>query len=229
MYVTGFFIVDVWLTSKGLLMMALLWKAWVNGKCLWASPKPSQKWCSSKGKIFCLGDEIKSGGGGFLRSLSLQGNFQILNSSHIGEFSVFTCRHGGHVRVQNNSEKSLLELLFYYYAKLERHFAIVLYNNMAVSSSEWKPRTAETPFFPSSMNRFSVLRTCADLLNFACLFLFYRYRWYSLDIIAATLVHKTKEKIAFGNSTLLLCKTTWAIICYRFVHQHGRQVIEYHL
>jgi len=51
-------------------------------------------------------------------------------------FSVFTWRHGSHVRVQDSSGKSR----FYYCAKLERHFAIVLYTNMAVSSREWKPR-----------------------------------------------------------------------------------------
>mgnify|MGYP006896103151 CR=1 FL=1 len=58
------------------------------------------------------------------------------------QFLVFTWRHSSHVGVQNNSEKSLLGIWFYYYAKLERHFAIVLYTNMAVSSSEWKPRIA---------------------------------------------------------------------------------------
>ena len=55
-------------------------------------------------------------------------------------FSVFVWRHGGHVGVQNNSEKSLLGLWFYYYAKLKRNFAIVLYTNMATSSRDWKPR-----------------------------------------------------------------------------------------
>ena len=48
-------------------------------------------------------------------------------------------RHSGHVGVQNNSEKNLLGIWFYYYANFERHFAIVLYTNMAVSSREWKP------------------------------------------------------------------------------------------
>ena len=55
---------------------------------------------------------------------------------------------------------------------------------------------ADTPFFPSSMNGFSVIRTCADLLNFACLFLLYIYRWYSLDIIID--MHRTNEKTAFA-------------------------------
>ena len=55
-------------------------------------------------------------------------------------FSVFMWRHDGHVGVQNNSEKSLLGFRFFYYAKLERHFVIVLYTSMAVSSREWKPR-----------------------------------------------------------------------------------------
>ena len=51
----------------------------------------------------------------------------LLLSSEIGYFSdssfdasvflVFSWRHGGHVGVQNNSEKSLLRLWFYYYAK----------------------------------------------------------------------------------------------------------------
>ena len=84
MHVTVFFLVaDVWLTIKGLLTIALL--------------SPSER------KTFCPADEIKSGGGGFLMSLSLRGNFQISNSS---------------------------------------------------------------------MNGFSVVRTCADLLNFACLIFF---------------------------------------------------------
>ena len=39
-------------------------------------------------------------------------------------------RHGGHISEQNNSEKSLLGIWFYYYAEPERHFAIVLYTNM---------------------------------------------------------------------------------------------------
>ena len=34
------------------------------------------------------------------------------------KFSVFTWRHGGHVGEQNNSQKSLLGIWFYYYAKL---------------------------------------------------------------------------------------------------------------
>ena len=43
---------------------------------------------------------------------------------------VLMWRHGGHIGVQNNSEKGLLGIWFYYYAKPERHFAIVLYTNM---------------------------------------------------------------------------------------------------
>ena len=53
--------------------------------------------------------------------------------------SVFTWRRGGHVRVQSNSEKGLLGIWFYDYAKLEPHFAIVLFTNMAFSPCEWKP------------------------------------------------------------------------------------------
>ena len=48
-------------------------------------------------------------------------------------------------------------------------------------------------------------------------------RWFSLDVIAAMLVHRTIEKKSFGNLTLLLCKIR-AIICYCFVHQHGRLI-----
>ena len=33
--------------------------------------------------------------------------------------------------VQKSSENSLLGICFYYYAKLERHFAVALYTNMA--------------------------------------------------------------------------------------------------
>ena len=54
-------------------------------------------------------------------------------------FSVFMWCHSGHVNVQNNSGDRLLGTWFYYYAKLEQHFAIVLYTNMAISSHEWKP------------------------------------------------------------------------------------------
>ena len=52
------------------------------------------------------------------------------------------------------------------------------------------------------------------------------YRWFSLDVIAAMLVHRTIEKKSFGNLTLLLCKIR-AIICYCFVHQHGRLITLY--
>ena len=129
MHVTvSFFVADVWLTIKGLLTIALL--------------SPSER------KTFCQADEIKSGGGGFLKSLLLRGTF-----------------------------------------KFRIHLML-----------------ADTPFFPSSMNGFSVIMTCADLLNFACLFLLYIYGWYSLDII--TDMHRTKEKIIFGNLTQLLWKTT---------------------
>ena len=44
--------------------------------------------------------------------------------------------------VQNNSEKSLLGIWFYNYAKPERNFAVVLFTNMVVSSREYKPRIA---------------------------------------------------------------------------------------
>ena len=37
---------------------------------------------------------------------------------------------------------------FYYYAKLERHFAIDLYTNMAVSSRQWKPRIDFNSTYP---------------------------------------------------------------------------------
>ena len=98
MHVTvSFFVADVWLTIKGLLTIALL--------------SPSER------KTFCQADEIKSGGGGFLKSLLLRGTF-----------------------------------------KFRIHLML-----------------ADTPFFPSSMNGFSVIMTCADLLNFACLFLLYIY------------------------------------------------------
>ena len=58
-------------------------------------------------------------------------------------FSVLTWRHASHVGVQKNSEKSHLGVWLYYYGKLERHFAIVLHTNIAVSSREWKPRIAQ--------------------------------------------------------------------------------------
>ena len=44
--------------------------------------------------------------------------------------------HGSHVGVHNNREKILLGILFYYYLKLKRNFAIVLYTNIAVLSHE---------------------------------------------------------------------------------------------
>ena len=42
-------------------------------------------------------------------------------------------RDGGHVDVRAIATKGLSEILFYYFAKRDRHFAIVLYPNMAVS------------------------------------------------------------------------------------------------
>ena len=58
-----------------------------------------------------------------------------------GEYSTnsrfFVWSHGGHVGVHNNRERILLAILFYYYAKFERHFAIVLYTNIAVLSREF--------------------------------------------------------------------------------------------
>ena len=55
-------------------------------------------------------------------------------SCEISLFSVLTRRQGGHVDVQNNNVKGFSGISFYYYAKLERHFAVVLYTNMAASS-----------------------------------------------------------------------------------------------
>ena len=71
-------------------------------------------------------------------------------------FLVCTWRHGGHVGVQNNSEKSLLGIWLYYYAKLERHFAIVLYTNMAASSRECNPRIYPSLASAKSLFRFSL-------------------------------------------------------------------------
>ena len=62
--------------------------------------------------------------------------------------------------------------------------------------------------------------------------------WFSPDVIAAMFVYRTKagayfnnsnrlltkEKKVFGNLTLFLYKT-WAIICYCFLHQHGRLIM----
>ena len=45
--------------------------------------------------------------------------------------------------------------------------------------------------------------------------------WLLADVIAAMLVHRTKEKNVY--LTLLLCKT-WAITCCSFVHQHIRLI-----
>ena len=47
--------------------------------------------------------------------------------------------------------KSLLGIWFYSYAKLERHFASVVYTNMAVLSRDWKPRIV---FFFQLINLF---------------------------------------------------------------------------
>lgn len=48
-------------------------------------------------------------------------------------------RHGGHVGVQDNTQRRLLGIWLYCYAKLERHFA-TLYTNVAVSSHKQKRR-----------------------------------------------------------------------------------------
>ena len=72
--------------------------------------------------------------------LGTESEHQVLNGSHIFVsitrvllFLVCIWRHGGHVGVQNNGERSLLGIWFYYYTKLERHF---------VSSRECNPRIA---------------------------------------------------------------------------------------
>ena len=56
---------------------------------------------------------------------------------HLTNSWFLTWSHGGHVGMHNNSEKILWGILFYYYAKFERHFAIVLYTNIAVLSREF--------------------------------------------------------------------------------------------
>ena len=43
-------------------------------------------------------------------------------------------------RCKEQKRKRLLGIWLYYYAKTERHFAFVLYNNMAVKSRECKPK-----------------------------------------------------------------------------------------
>ena len=58
-------------------------------------------------------------------------------SEYLTNYRFFTRSHGGHVGVQNNSKKRFLGILFYYYANLERHFALVLYTNSAVLSREF--------------------------------------------------------------------------------------------
>ena len=66
-------------------------------------------------------------------NMSLENEITV-ESTRALQFLVCTWRHGGHVGVQNNGEKSLLGIWPYYYAKLERHFAIVLYTNMSAQS-----------------------------------------------------------------------------------------------
>ena len=61
------------------------------------------------------------------------------------------------------------------------------------------------------------------LCNLCARFQVHFNRWFSLDVIAAMLVYRTIEKNSFGKLTLLLCKIR-AIICYCFVHQHGRLI-----
>ena len=56
---------------------------------------------------------------------------------HLTNSRFFMRSHGGHAAVHINGEKILLGILFYYYAKLERHFAIVLYTNIAVLSRDF--------------------------------------------------------------------------------------------
>ena len=50
---------------------------------------------------------------------------------------IFMWPYGGHVGVQNISEKAFDSIIM---TQFERYFAIVLYTNIAFSSREWKPR-----------------------------------------------------------------------------------------
>ena len=61
----------------------------------------------------------------------------IMTMTIVTLWSVFTWGNGGHVCIKKSREK-VLGIWLYYYAKLVRHFAIVLYTNMAVLSRKWK-------------------------------------------------------------------------------------------
>ena len=55
--------------------------------------------------------------------------------------SRFSCDFAAAMLVYRTmAKKVFLGIWFYHHAKLERHFAIVLYTNMAVSSRKWKSR-----------------------------------------------------------------------------------------
>ena len=62
------------------------------------------------------------------------------------EILVCTWRHGVHVRVENDSDQSLLGIWLYCYSKLEGHFAVVLYTNTSASPRELNPRAVYSKF-----------------------------------------------------------------------------------
>ena len=55
-------------------------------------------------------------------------------------YSRFSCDVTAAMLVYRTTAKKVFWDLFYYYPKLKRNFAIVLYTNMAASSRDWKPR-----------------------------------------------------------------------------------------
>ena len=69
--------------------------------------------------------------------MSLIPDKRFKKSEYLTNSRFTTWSHGGHIGVHNKSEKVFLGILFYYSANLERHFAIDLYTNIAVSSREF--------------------------------------------------------------------------------------------
>ena len=49
------------------------------------------------------------------------------------------------------------------------------------------------------------------------------YRWFSPDVIATMLVHRTKERKVFWEFVCIIMQNT-SQICHCFVHQHGRLI-----
>ena len=99
----------------------------------------------------------------------------------------------------------------HYYAKLERHFVIVLYTNMAVSPPDWKPRIGRGPgshFRKHCSYIWGTERAAFIFTYIAENDTIFRWRHFHIclkkDDIEETVKKKTKKELKVIRKTMLL-------------------------